>query len=825
MLFALSLTLNCLGSGIVAQKLGDRLGHRFWLFLSVTSLQLGLVAVVTSLIGCLTPSGWIAVQALLLLPLIYWYRPWQADLSLTNVRPYLAKSTTEFTEFIQSLSPLSLAALFCTLAFLATSAITQFQTPLSGFDERMYHASRVIYWLQHLNLFPYETHNDRQTVFNFGAELFFLWPVLFTRSELIARMLFWLGYPAAAIGIYLVLRAMKFLRGTAIAGTLLLVSTPIFTYYSIGLKPEMWSAVFLLGVAYWAVQVCILPSQVRCTHFFLAASLVQAINIRPQHLALFPCVMLIPFLVRGRSSFVIRCSALAAGLIVALFASGLLVTFGYNWASHGHLLGPTPMREVHQSELSNHQLYTHAVRFPFLLLELPSVPSPEIRARVSNLANAFIESVGAGKPLVPEADGDWPGRFAYALPERAQRFSAPGILWLPTIIVALLQCIRNLMGTFPSIKIPVTSALTLLVIPSLAVNVFVIRWMAGAGMPDRSLIGPYVLSVCIGVALIAPLTQRSRWWSCITTICIGWTVFPSAEAIVRTASAATFTAPFAASLDAPFSEPLNHIGCGARILFIGSQNAPDYPLFRPRDYYCNQVVSWGKSPFAVQKMTGLIKSRAITHVLIQNDHMVSFHWYDPIQTGPMVNWFSSNPEVQAIPLATPHMRLFVTNKSAQVKATADPVIASRAPAQNPLIFVDQSLDGKVGIEPTIINTPWAIEQFGPSGQGFLWVGAQLSEGLQFALWARKEIQVNVRFDVSPGLSGSGIHRALFLGGDMKSEDRRPIDKRQLLEFRIKLNPGRNIIKFWTDDQPTKFMQPNGDTRHLMIALHHVLVLP
>src|SRR5262249_48963561 len=161
-------------------------------------------------------------------------------------------------------------------AFLISSAVAQFATPIIGFDEKMYHASRVIYWLQHQSLLPYETHNDRQTVFNSGAELFFLWPVLFTRSETISRMIFWLGYPVMAVAAHLVLRAMRLSRGASIAGTLVLISTPIVLGYSVGLKPEMWSAVFLLGVAYWIVQVCISPREVVVNHFFLAVFVLLA---------------------------------------------------------------------------------------------------------------------------------------------------------------------------------------------------------------------------------------------------------------------------------------------------------------------------------------------------------------------------------------------------------------------------------------------------------------------------------------------------------------------------------------------------------------------
>src|SRR5262249_34555636 len=145
------------------------------------------------------------------------------------------------------------------VAFVLCSAVSQAWTPILGTDERMYHASRVIYWIQHHSLLPYETHNDRQTVFTFGSELFFLWPVLLTNTEAIARMVFWLGYPLAAIGAYILLRTLRLTPTGAMAGALVLVSTPIVAESSLGLKPELWSMVFILGTGYWAAQICLRP--------------------------------------------------------------------------------------------------------------------------------------------------------------------------------------------------------------------------------------------------------------------------------------------------------------------------------------------------------------------------------------------------------------------------------------------------------------------------------------------------------------------------------------------------------------------------------------
>ena len=38
------------------------------------------------------------------------------------------------------------------------------------------------YWIQNQSVFPFATHNERQNIVPFGSELFFLWPVLLTKS-------------------------------------------------------------------------------------------------------------------------------------------------------------------------------------------------------------------------------------------------------------------------------------------------------------------------------------------------------------------------------------------------------------------------------------------------------------------------------------------------------------------------------------------------------------------------------------------------------------------------------------------------------------------
>ena len=51
-------------------------------------------------------------------------------------------------------------------------------------------------------------------------------------------------------------------RGLALVGGLILLSTPLVADSAIGLRPEMWAVMALLGTAYWTVAVCTNPERI-----------------------------------------------------------------------------------------------------------------------------------------------------------------------------------------------------------------------------------------------------------------------------------------------------------------------------------------------------------------------------------------------------------------------------------------------------------------------------------------------------------------------------------------------------------------------------------
>jgi hypothetical protein len=815
LIFCVSFLLLGFCSLRICTRLASAPADRYWIFLATVMLQLGTIAGITSSIQQLRPSAWIVVQMLMcavILSLTGGLRP--LTVQRVSGRHLLSAPGTSAA----ALSTWGITALIATIGILALSAATQIATPIHTGDEKMYHASRVIYWIQQRTVFPFVTHNERQNIIPFGSELFFLWPVLLTSSESIGRIVFWSAYPFAAIGQYLLLRAMKLSGTTALVGALILISTPLVAASAIGLKPEVWSVVTLLGISYWVVSICLNHEGMATRCFFLGVFTVLSINVRPFPLVIVPSVLGIPLLTRGSLAPVSRVKAVAAGLACGFVASGFVIPVAFNLARYHHPLGPAGARQVVIADVSPQQIYTHAVRFPFLLLELPDVPAPaETRARLDTMANGLISAVGADALLPMETDSRWPGRFSYVLPEQSARFSLWGLLWIPTLVIAVLLLIRNLWATWPGVRLAAVPAQSLLAVPMLTAILFGARWMTESQVPARYLIGPYALTLPIGLAVFGSYIRGKKLAESLVLIAVVVSVYyPIRSRIYDTLQA--IVAPVTEKeINQGFDEALDVLPDRSRIVFVGDNNAPDYPLFSPGTHYSNAVIPWGTTPFDPARMRRLIDSQRATHVLIQHDDTTRFRWDPAIDTRQMVAWLAREPGLTEIPLTTPHMRLFETNH--WFESSERPFQTTEVPYAAPLIFIGSTLQHQVGIDPKSLKTPWAIES--ATGGVHLWMGQGRDEGLEFGLWSRQDRAVDLRFDVAAGPSVTAPDRTVLLLLDGAPVGDRRFQGDTAVVFHVTLHAGRNVIEFVALDAANVSRLPNGDPRRLIVLLHDV----
>jgi hypothetical protein len=815
--FCISFLLLALCSLRLSARLASSPADRYWIFIATATLQLGMITSLTSSVHQLRPAAWVVVQ-ILICAVTLRFTGGLRPLNLQRVSVEWRNLLSVLGTFVTALSTSSATALIVIIGILGLSAFAQVATPIYAGDEKMYHASRVIYWIQHQTVFPFVTHNDRQTLIPFGSELLFLWPVLLTRSELVGRLVFWSAFPCAAIGQYLLLRAMKLSCTVALVGVLILMATPLVAASAIGLKPELWSIVTLLGASYWVVSICLDPQRMATKCFFLGVFTMLSVNVRPFPVAIVPSVILIPLWTRSSFAPVSRVKAVAAGLACGGILSAFVIPFGFNLARYHHPLGPAGVRHVVIADVTPRQIYTHAVRFPFLLLELPdAAASAETRAQFGKIANQFISAVGAGALLPMEGERPWPGRFSYSLPEQSVRFSVWGLLWIPTLVIAALLLIRNVLVTWPSVKLAAVPAQTLLALPLLTAVLFGARWMTQSEVPTRYLIGPYALTIPIGIAISSPYIRGKKLAESLALIAVAVSLYQPMRLQIYNAVQA-ITAPITEKdIDQPFEEALDVIPDRSRIVFVGQQDSPDYPLFSPGTHYSNAVTPWGKTPFDPARMRLLIDSQKATHVLIQHDETATFLSDPDIRTGEMVAWLAREPGLKEIPLSTPHMRLFETDNSTE--SYERPFQTTAVPSSAPLIRVGSTLRRQIGIDPTFLKTPWRVEIW--SRGGFLWMGQGREEGVEFGLWSRGDRAVDLRFDVGPGPSVTAPDRTVMLLQDGAPVGDRRFQGDTAVVFHVRLHAGRNLIEFVALDAATVMRMPNGDPRHLVVMLRHV----
>jgi hypothetical protein len=822
MIFCISLLLMVWVSLRWASRLARSPADGYWIFVACVMLQVGAITSLTSLVEQLTPLGWLLVQVLMgALTLRFtggWRRP-----TLQGVEQAGRRLRSGSAAFVGGLSVWGRLLLCVIGAIVLLAMARQGMEPLRNSDDWLYHATRVIHWIQNRSAFPYSAHILQQNIVPFGSELFFLWPVLLTKSELVGRLVFGLALPLAAVGQYLLLRALRLGQTVALAGVLILISTPLVLASAMGLKPEIWAILTLLGLAHWAVTVGSAPGAIRC--FFLGVFAVLSVNVRSFPVVLLPSLVLIVWWASGEVSRARRLKFLAAGVLCGGLLSALLIPVVFNTVNHGHPMGPEKAQRSVKAKIEPHVTYTHAVRFAFLTLELPVVPaSEEARAGFSRVANQAMAALGAGEPLQGEASSSM-GRFVYTLPEQAARYSLWGLLWMPVLLVALVHLTRNLVSTWPRVRLTDVSVLALLAIPLWAAILFGARWIVDSGVPGRFLVGAYALALTLGITVLVPHLSGSRIAKALAAMAVVYAAFQPVRSLVQDVWQPAPVAAPDVVLSEPFSEVAGSVlPTGSRVLLVGDKDSREYPLFSPNAHFANTVIPWGVGGFDPVRMRRLMDTERVTHVLIHNDQPARFHWSPTRETLPFVQWLEAEAGLRAILLRSPRQRLY------EVKGTVAPNEApfrlAEGPSATPLVGIASALRDQVGLDPAMWLTPWPIQDPGGKKRGFLWLGQGYAEGLEFALWSRQDRDVDLRLDVVPGPGlPTPDRRLMVLHDDVPVGDMHDFRGAATVVVRTRLHAGRNLVSLLALDIATVKPQPNGDPRNLVIGLNGIRVEP
>lgn len=825
MLLLFSLLLTAWVSLRWAHRLASSPADGFWIFVAVLMLQVGATTGLTSAVHQMSPVGWLSVQLLLAVvtvPLTGGWRPPAAS----GLRGVVQRVRVGVSSFLGGLSVWGVLLLCLIGVAVGASLLLEMAQPLPKSDDWLYHASRVIYWIQNGAAFPYDSHVIQQVITPFGSELFFLWPVLLTKTEAAGRVVFSMALPLAAVGLYLVGRAMKLGQTASLVVVAIFVSTPLVMASAVGLKPELWAALALLGMAYWAIEVFGGNRLGAVPCLFLGAFFVLAVNVRPFPLAVLPGLLLMLWWSTRPHGFWASFKPFFMGMVIAFTMSGLWIPLAFNTVRYHHPMGPQEAQQVVKAERSAKVVYTHAVRTWFLLWELPDLPVPaEGRDRFSGAVNGLINAVGAGVPLSGESNGPRLGHYAYVLPEQAGRFSLWGMFWVPVLLVASWRLVRRVAPQWRRPPLTAESVLTLIAVPLFMAIVFGARWMVQAEVPGRFLVSSFALALPLGATLLAGRLTGRTLASALLAAAVGYAAYAPIRAQTQEAMRVVFGAKPKIDNTEPFNEITGSLlPPGARILLVANTSTHDYPLFSPQTDYANTVVPWGVGPFDPERMDRLIASNRVTHILVTDEQQERVVGRPPIDTREMVAWLNAEPGLRSVPLRVPTMRLYEV-----VGATAlneRPFQVTAMPASAPLIRTAEPLQGRVGIDPVVLQTPWPIEKLDGGQNGALWLGQGRDEGLEFGLWARQTQFVNLVFRVSPGpgLPTPG-RRILLLQDGMPVGGEVSFEGTASVVLPVRLHPGRNIISFFGVDAATINPLPNGDTRDLVFMLQQVRIEP
>jgi hypothetical protein len=636
-LFVASLGVAIAFAVAASRWMGGSRPQRVFVAVLALGLHLGTAAQLVSLVQRYEPVSFLAVQVLLLV------------LAVVGAarRARVAAGPPSELEERSDPDAVVLALRAVIILLLGLSLAHQAILPVSGIDERTYHASRAAYWMQNRSIFWYETHNDRQVVFPFGGDLFFAWGVLFTKSELVGRLLFWLGFPLGVFQAGLVCRAAGVGRRAAQAAALLLAATPVALNLSVSLKSDLWTAVY--GLAATGILLGKPEGTGARRAFLVGIGVALAINAKTTMLAITPGAALVALFCKDLRCVRHRGVALAAGLLLGTAASGLALTLAQNAVHRGHPLGNEAMLRIVRPEGGDSTALTHLVRVPLVLAELPEVPSETLRVWLEARMQRFGDAIGAFRQLPKEENARWPGSFMYRLRPTGVRYSLGGMLWLPALAGGVFVLMRSAPRAWKDGEVDPRAAMALLALPLFFGVVVLIRWMGGG--PERFWYPAYALAVPLIVCVAAPLCRRWATVGAAAMVLLAWLSAASLRQEMQELDEVVRRPPALAQLEAPFHEALRQIPPGSTILLVGHQGIRDYYMFAPREGFANRVIPWGAAAFTEKRMQMMIQEHTPTHVLMEGEWAGFFG--HAMSLGPVKRWLSENPEFRRVEVPEP----------------------------------------------------------------------------------------------------------------------------------------------------------------------------
>jgi hypothetical protein len=664
-LLALSIALAAASCRAGMRLLARSALDRFWVRVLVIPCQLSGAAMLTSLLHAFAPGPFLAAQAAI--AAILWLIWWKFGPPPAGGAPARNRWRVD---------PVCVSLLVLLGALLVVGVIHAMFMPMFGVDDRMYHGSRVLHWLQNRSIFFYETHNDRQVSFPFGAELFFAWPLLFVKEEMLGRVFQWIVVPATCFGVSAVCRAIGLSRRTALAGALAYAATPTVQYLGATLKSDLWQPLFGLGMAFYLLAPRSGKREQLLAFALAGAMLALAMNVKMTALALAPGIFFAAWNGARPRDIGARLGAAGAGVLACACVCGLAVLIGSNLVHYKRPLGPAWIARLVSPEYSPSEVLVvrrkpetpertsykalvqhgvHAARAVVYLIEFPEVPGEGLRTKLDKYGNKLAHALRADKQLEFETGPGWPGQFKYKAQHSATAYSLWGMFWIPALVIGSLAGLRRLGRTFPRPNLDPPVLLIAIQLPMFLGVVFLIRWM-GDG-PDRFWLSAFALVLPVQAWLAERLISRSAVAGGIILLLVMATGLATLRGNIQRLDWFTLHPLTPAHMEDRMAEVVSRIPPASRILLAAGESTRDYGLFDPAHRYSNKVFLWGKRAFEPEVAQELLDQTMATHIVIENDVKLA-QWDVLVETGPLVAWLDNHRQFETVPVPTPNLRLY-----------------------------------------------------------------------------------------------------------------------------------------------------------------------
>jgi 4-amino-4-deoxy-L-arabinose transferase-like glycosyltransferase len=270
-------------------------------------------------------------------------------------------------------------ALFA-LAVLIAAGLWAFQavgTAPNSFDARLYHLARVGYWMQHENLYPWDTLNVRQTTFPMVSSFGFLWVAIFDGTERLFNLSQYSAGMISAVTVYGAARLIGAARPQAAFSALVWLSFPIVALQTSSTLNDLLVAAFIII----AVYLFMLGIKTHAVGALVVSGLSIGLALGTKSTTYF----VLPGLALG--ALVIWLSAprqrfglfLRWGLvcIAGILTLGSFVLFT-NYAQYDNPLGSPALVEMHTGERVNRlvMLAHNTLRYGYLFFDPDGLPQP-----------------------------------------------------------------------------------------------------------------------------------------------------------------------------------------------------------------------------------------------------------------------------------------------------------------------------------------------------------------------------------------------------------------------------------------------------------------